>query len=69
MNLYVLKTWMDAKFRRGEEGANLVQSILLVAFIALLVILAVLFLRSAIEDEFRDAGNCLNEASVTTTSC
>ena len=63
MNLYVLKTWMDAKFRKGEEGANLVEYILLVAFIALLVVLAVVFLQRAIDTEFRDAGDCLSNAN------
>ena len=37
MNLFVLKTWLQAKFTKDERGANLVEYILLVALIALAV--------------------------------
>jgi Flp pilus assembly pilin Flp len=40
MNLFVLKTWLDTKFRTDEDGASLVEYILLVALIALAVIAA-----------------------------
>ena len=48
MNLYVLKTWLQAKFTKDERGANLVEYILLVALIALAVIAAVIFLRGSV---------------------
>ena len=35
MNLFVLKTWLQARFTKDEQGANLVEYILLVALIAL----------------------------------
>jgi len=69
MNLDLFKTWLVARTTRTERGANLVEYILLVAFIALLVIGAIVFLRGQISDEFNEAGNCLNDASVSTTSC
>ena len=67
-NLELLRTWIVARTTRTERGANLVEYILLVAFIALLVIAAVVFLRNQINDEFNEAGNCLNDAS-TSSSC
>lgn len=69
MNFYVLTTWLKARARRDEAGANLVEYILLVALIALLVIGAVVALRGAIGDKFGDAKNCLDNASTSTTSC
>ncbi|MCZ7525784.1 MAG: Flp family type IVb pilin [Acidimicrobiia bacterium] len=62
MNPMVFKTWFEAKFRMHEDerGANLVEYILLVALIALLVIGAVAFLRSRVENKFSEAGSSLN---------
>jgi hypothetical protein len=57
MNLFVLKTWLEAKFVKDEQGANLVEYILLVALIALAVIGAVVFLRSQVQSKFSDAGS------------
>ena len=45
MNLYVLKTWLLAKFTPDERGANPVEYILLAALVGLAVISAVVFLR------------------------
>ena len=61
MNLYIMKTWLEAKFSReeGERGANLVEYILLIALIALLVIAAVAFLKNRVGQKFSDAGNSL----------
>jgi len=57
MNLFVLKTWLETKFVKDEQGANLVEYILLVALIALAVIGAVVFLRSQVQSKFSDAGS------------
>jgi Flp pilus assembly pilin Flp len=56
MNLFVLKTWLQAKLSRDEQGANLVEYILLIALIALAVIGAVAFMRSQVQDRFSYAG-------------
>ncbi|HZP27402.1 MAG TPA: Flp family type IVb pilin, partial [Acidimicrobiia bacterium] len=52
MNLFVLKSWLQAKFAKDERGANLVEYILLVALIALAVIAAVVFLRGQVSSKF-----------------
>ena len=57
MNLFVLKSWLQAKFAKDERGANLVEYILLVALIALAVIAAVVFLRGQVSSKFNDAGS------------
>ena len=41
MNLFVLRTWLQARFAKDEDGASMVEYILLVALIALAVIAAV----------------------------
>jgi len=60
MNLFVLKTWLQAKFTKDERGANLVEYILLVALIALAVIAAVVFLRGEVSDKFDETGSKLS---------
>ena len=60
MNILVLKTWLQAKFTKDEQGANLVEYILLVALIALAVIAAVVFLRGEVSDKFDEAGSTLS---------
>jgi Flp pilus assembly pilin Flp len=60
MNLFVLKTWLETKFQKDEEGASLVEYILLVALIALAVIAAVIFLRNQVSTKFNDAGSRLS---------
>ena len=60
MNLYILKTWLQARFTKDERGANLVEYILLIALIAILVIAAVAFLRGKVTDKFSEAGNSLD---------
>jgi Flp pilus assembly pilin Flp len=60
MNLFVLKTWLQAKFTKDEQGANLVEYILLVALIALAVIAAVVFLRGQVSDKFNETGSKLS---------
>ena len=60
MNLFVLKTWLETKFRKDEDGASLVEYILLVALIALAVIAAVIFLRTQVSNKFNEAGSKLS---------
>jgi len=60
MNLFVLRTWLQAKFTKDERGANLVEYILLVALIALAVIAAVVFLRGEVSDKFNETGSKLS---------
>ena len=60
MNLFVLKTWLEAKMNKDEDGASLVEYILLVALIALAVIAAVIFLRNQVSDKFSEAGSKLS---------
>ena len=60
MNLFVLKTWLETKLHKDEDGASLVEYILLVALIALAVIAAVIFLRTQVQSKFSDAGSHLS---------
>ena len=62
MNLFVLKTWLQARFTKDEQGANLVEYILLVALIALAVIAAVIFLRGEVSDKFNETGSKVSNA-------
>jgi Flp pilus assembly pilin Flp len=62
LNLFVFRTWLQAKFGSGEEGASMVEYILLVALIALAVIAAVLFLHDQISAKFNQSGSSLSSA-------
>jgi pilus assembly protein Flp/PilA len=62
MNLFVLRTWLQAKFAKDEDGASMVEYILLVALIALAVIAAVVFLKGQINNKFNDAGSKLSSS-------
>ena len=62
MNLFVLRSWLQAKLSNDEQGASMVEYILLVALIALAVTAAVVFLRSNVQDKFSDAGTKLSQA-------
>ena len=62
MNLFVLRSWLQAKFAKDEQGASMVEYILLVALIALAVIAAVVFLRGEVQTKFSDAGTKLSQA-------
>ena len=63
MNLFVLKTWLETKLAKDEQGASLVEYILLVALIALAVIAAVIFLRNGVSSKFNEAGSRLSSGS------
>ena len=56
MNLFVLRTWLQAKFAKDERGASMVEYILLVALIALAVIAAVVFLRGQVQRQVQRRG-------------
>jgi len=60
MNLFILKTWLETKLVNDERGANLVEYILLFAFIALAVIVAVSYLQGKVSNKFSTAGSSLN---------
>ena len=60
MDLFVLRTWLEAKFAKDEKGASMVEYILLVALIALAVIAAVVFLKNQVNDKFSKAGSSLS---------
>jgi Flp pilus assembly pilin Flp len=57
VNLFVLKTWLQTRLARDEQGANLVEYILLIALIALAVIGAVMFMRGQVIEKFNYAGS------------
>jgi pilus assembly protein Flp/PilA len=60
VNIFVLKSWLEAKLVREERGATLVEYILLVALIALAVIAAVVFLRGQVSSKFNQTGSTLS---------
>ncbi len=60
MNLFMLRHWFSARFSRDEQGANLVEYILLVSLIALAVIAAVVFMRGELTESFNNAGSKLS---------
>jgi Flp pilus assembly pilin Flp len=62
MDLFVMRTWLEAKFSKDERGASMVEYILLVALIALAVIAAVVFLRGQVQQKFSDAGSQLSNS-------
>ena len=62
MNLFVLRTWLEAKFGKDEEGASMVEYILLVALVALAVIAAVVFLKNQVNNKFNQSGSSLSSA-------
>ena len=62
MNLFVTRTWLQAKFAKDERGASMVEYILLVALIALAVIAAVSFLGGTMTGKFNNEGSQLSSA-------
>jgi Flp pilus assembly pilin Flp len=60
MDLFVLKSWLMARLNvRDERGANLVEYVLLLAFIALIVIGVVKLLGKSVSTKFVDASSNL----------
>ncbi len=62
MNLFVVRTWLQARFSKTERGASMVEYILLVALIALAVIAAVVFMRGQLSNSFSNAGSKVSNA-------
>jgi Flp pilus assembly pilin Flp len=59
MDLFVFKTWLIARFTKDERGANLVEYVLLLTFIALAVILVVTNLGGKVKEKFSSASSTL----------
>jgi Flp pilus assembly pilin Flp len=59
MDLFVLKTWLQARFTHDERGANLVEYVLLLTFIALVVIVVVKSLGGKVSEKFSSASSNL----------
>ena len=59
MNLYVLKTWLQAKLNADERGASMVEYGLLLAFIAVIAIVAVSALGGSVSEKFDEVNNSL----------
>lgn len=62
MNLFHLKTWLQARFAKSERGASMIEYALLAALIAVVVILAVTFVGRETESTFSDVGSELRDA-------
>jgi Flp pilus assembly pilin Flp len=61
MNLGVFKAWLSAKLNvTSERGANLVEYVFLLVFIALVVLIAVQYLGKSVSHKFSDASTSLN---------
>ena len=60
MDLFILKTWLEAKFdRKDEAGASLVEYGLLVALIAVVAIVAIRLLGTKVSSNFSNVGGQL----------
>jgi len=58
MDLTLIRTWIQAKLNlRSERGANLVEYLLLLAFIAIVVLIAVKAVGSHVSSNFDSANN------------
>lgn len=60
MDLFILKTWIEAKFNKDETGASMVEYGLLLALIAIIIIVALIFLGPIISQLFQNVGTTLN---------
>ncbi len=58
MNIFVLKTWLEARFELGSErGATMVEYVLILALIAIVVIAVVAALGNAVSTKFSQASS------------
>jgi Flp pilus assembly pilin Flp len=62
VNLFVMRTFLEARFTSTERGASMVEYILLVALIALAVLGAVVFLSTQVKGSFNHEGSSLSSA-------
>ena len=61
MDLFILKTWLEAKFNIGDEtGASMVEYGLLLALIAVIAIVAVRALGDGVSSKFDTVKNSLS---------
>ena len=61
MDLMIFRTWLQAKFaQRSERGANLVEYLLLLAFIAIIVLVAVKTLGNTVSTKFSSANTAVS---------
>ena len=60
MDLFILKTWIEAKFNTGDErGASMVEYGLLLALIAVIAIVAVRALGTSVSTKFSSVNSSL----------
>ena len=57
MDLFILKTWLQAKFVRDERGASMVEYGLLLALIAVIAIVAVRALGTSVSTKFSEVNS------------
>jgi len=57
MDLFILKTWLQAKFVRDEQGASMVEYGLLLALIAVIAIVAVKALGTSVSTKFSEVNS------------
>jgi Flp pilus assembly pilin Flp len=67
MNLYLVRTWLEARFTGTERGASMVEYILLVALIALAVFAAITFLGNTMTSKFNTEGSQISSAGALGT--
>lgn len=60
MDLFILKTWLQAKFTHDERGASMVEYGLLLALIAVIAIVAVRALGTSVSNKFSSVDSSLN---------
>jgi pilus assembly protein Flp/PilA len=59
MDLFVLKTWLQAKFTTDERGASMVEYGLLLALIAVIAIVAVRALGTSVSTKFSSVNSSI----------
>jgi pilus assembly protein Flp/PilA len=60
MDLFVLRTWLQAKFASDERGASMVEYGLLLALIAVIAIVAVKALGGSVSTKFSSVDSAIN---------
>jgi pilus assembly protein Flp/PilA len=60
VDLFILKTWLEAKFCSDEQGASMVEYGLLLALIAVIAIVAVKALGDSVSTKFSNVSSTLN---------
>ncbi len=60
MDFGIFTTWLRARLRTTERGANLVEYLLLLAFIAIIVLVAVQTLGGTVSSHFSSANTSVN---------